>query len=204
MRFKSIRCLALTSVGFLALTILPCFIPILQPWIQAQAVEVSEMPQKVTVLGQVLDLKHTDGGGIGQPFVAEYVPSSETLYTWTLMYAVRFLPTSIEPKAYAEMLLQKLKARGPADGVVNSTLFEADDKSSVSLDFLIKHGKDFEHNVWRYFSCGGNLLALQIARRIYGTETNQQEATAVVDSVDAKRPEIWKEIARKDLPYRCH
>lgn len=204
MRHKFIR-LVVGRVGLLAVVML-ANLTLAQSCVQAQAVEASQVPKTVTVLGHPLVLKETKGGNPGEPFVAEYIPDGENWENWTAMYSARFVPDiDITPKAYAEALTQRiLKRRQAGDNLVNAVVLEAADPNSAIADFVVHIGNEVEHNVWRYFRCKSGLVMLQIARRVYETKTNQQEVADFVKSVETKRSEILKEINRTDLPYRCY
>lgn len=164
----------------------------------------NQSAKTVKILGKLLTLKDSQGGGPGQPFIAEFIPAGETWDNWTMMYAVRFVPgDKPDPKrsafATAQNVLQKKKEGDP---VANAAIFEQSDGKSVAVDFLLSAPKPemFEHNVFRYFAAPNGLVSLQIARRIYAGNSTEAQMQDFIKDIPKVRTQIFKELARPDLP----
>jgi hypothetical protein len=169
-------------------------------------VAVASPTQKsVTILGKTLSTKGKEGGAPGQPALCEYIPANETFDNWTLMFALRFTPgDKLDPKASAILTAEKVKSlrASSKDPVANAAVFESKDGKSVNVDFLTSSAKPevFEHNVFRYFKVPGGMYSYQIARRIYGTPSNQDDIGKFIKDIPAQRERIFKELNRPDLP----
>lgn len=174
--------------------------------ISAPAV-TTENTKAVKILGTVLTLKESQGGAPGQQFLAEYIPANETWDNWSIMYAVRWLPSQLSPKQAAVATAQKIKELKLAgDPVANSAVFEADDGKSVAVDFLVSSKKPemFEHNVFRYFRTANGLASVQIARRVYESKSSETQMQDFIRGIPKVRDQIFEELARPDLPVTSH
>jgi hypothetical protein len=187
--FVSMSTMTLSALNLL------CFNP-------AQAAPEHVLPQSVTVLGQSLVLKDTQGGGPGQKFIAEYIPKDETFDNWTSMFASRFVPgTDLDPKASAEATAERIMDRKEkGDAMANAMVLEAPDGKSIVVDFLLSEGNIIEHNIFRYFQAAKGLVSLQIARRVYQNAANDQQVKDFIVSIKTERSSFLKEIMRSDLP----
>ena len=133
-----------------------------------------DMPEKIVVMGQDLYLKYQEGNA-KKGFIAEYIPQTETLDNWKLMFAVRFTPdkngdlTSIGQDFMDE--IAKKKKEG--DVLANGRVIRNAEKSFLAVDFLVSSlgtpVKElfFEHNVFVYFKVPKGIVSYQIARRAY-------------------------------------
>ena len=171
------------------------------PTSSAQAAAESSPAKTVTVLGKTLALKDTKGGGAGEKFIAEYIPANETFDNFTLMFASRFIPDPhLDPLASAEATANRISARKQSDPLANAAVFKSDDGKSAVVDFLMSQGKVTEHNVFRYFTTPKGLVSLQVARRMYDNDTNDDEIKDFIKTIPTKRVAILKELMRSDLP----
>ena len=159
------------------------------------------LSKSVTVLGKSLSLKDSQGVP-GQRFIAEYIPSGETFDNWTLMFATRFVTgTQVDPTASAKAIFNRILVRKQTgDLLANAAVFKPPDGKSVVVDFLLSEGKIVEHDVWRYFKTGKGMVSLQIARRVYRNQSNEQEVRDFIKSIQTQRNIILQEIMRPDLP----
>jgi hypothetical protein len=164
----------------------------------------SAAPKSVTVLGHVLVLKDMQGGGAGQAALAEYIPAGETLENWTLMFALRFAPGDLDPKASAAATVQNIQTRkrNGQDPLANCGVFASKDGKSVNVDFLVSTTSPqlLEHNIMRYVKVKDGLETIQIARRIYGNQSSQAKVTAFIKNIPTLRTKLFQEIGRPDLP----
>jgi hypothetical protein len=171
-------------------------------WPPTPAQAAQSLPTSVTVLGKTLVLKDSQGGGPGDKFLAEYIPSDETFDNWTLMFASRFVPgAGLDPMASAVATANRISARKQSgDLLANSAVFKSADGKSVVVDFLSSEGDIIEHNVFRYFRTPKGLVSFQIARRIYSNKAEQSDIQAFIRGIKTKRNQIVSESMRADLP----
>jgi hypothetical protein len=161
-------------------------------------------PKKVVIMGRVLTLKDQTGG-MGRNSLAEYIPANESLANWSVMFAVRYAPGTIDPKASAQSLCETIKNRkaGGQDPFANANMYPSQDGKSAIVDFLASTTKPqvLEHNVWRYFTANNGVASFQIARRVYGNRATKSQVTQFIKSIPTLRTKLFKEIGRADLPH---
>jgi hypothetical protein len=179
---------------------------VIQPWFSpcSTGAPLSALPQTVVIMGRSLSLTEQKGGAPGQEGVAAYVTPGEGFDNWTLMFAVHFFPGRMTPKAAAQKVVENIKNRKATghDSLANAAIFESKDGQSVDVDFLVSSPRPqmLEHNVWRYSKTMGGLCGYQIARRMYGSRSNQVQVSRFIKSIPASRAKLIEELSRSDLP----
>ncbi len=131
-----------------------------------QASTVAE--KTVTVDGRELKLAYE--GESGGDTIHEFIPSDETLETWTRLAAIREYPDLNNPLDFAEAVVKQLKERKPP---ANFEMLQNPKNGDVVLNFLVwpDDGSFAEFNVFQYHKqADGGLVSYQYAARAYGDE----------------------------------
>ena len=160
------------------------------------------LPENISILGENLILKEQQNHG-QQGFIAEYIQADKTWDNWEFMFAIRFIPGSdMDPIASAQATADNINALKAVDPIANSAIYINDDKTEAIVDFLVSGNEFtiFEHNVWRYFRIRDGMISYQIARRIYVSESNQEESKDFIRNVANFRKQIINEISNSSLP----
>lgn len=139
-------------------------------------------PMMVNVTGQdffLADSKQSDSMAI-----AEYVPSGETLSSWTKLVSLREFKDLDSPGEYIGKMAEKYEAKFP-DG--KAEVGHSDDEKLWYIDFTMHSDSGQPRYVeWNYFTArenpkGGLLVCQYAQRRRYHEERERTRATEQLD-----------------------
>lgn len=172
---------------------------------EAQASRNYTAPDSIFLNGVTLVKKHEQQNAEG--FIAEYLPESQSLDSWTTLFAVRFFwgasysPYDSVIAASRNVIEEKRKG----DEIANYKRIEDPKAGLFGIDFFISgnyNGKPtaYEHNVFRYVKIPNGMISYQLARRIYLEKSNNEAIDTFISEIDKVGPQMWNELQRTDLP----
>jgi hypothetical protein len=132
-------------------------------------------------------------GGTADETVREYVPTGETLESWTKLASIREYPRLDDPRAVAANLVRALRQQNPA---AQSAMIENPATGEVIVDFVTwPADRAFvEFNVFKYArKPGGGLVAQQYALRAY------QDTTGFLRGLRPVRERLVELMAKEGL-----
>ncbi len=160
------------------------------------------MPEKIVVMGQDLKLKFREGDA-QKGFIAEYIPQTETLDNWRLLFAVRFIPNANgDLKSIGEGIMRNIAIKkNEGDQIANGITLWYDKDSALAVDFIISNlGVSseellFEHNVFMYSKVPKGIVSYQIARRVYQKDDSPAGIKKFITDIPSLRNQILKELS---------
>jgi hypothetical protein len=148
------------------------------PDTQPANVATDATDKTVTVDGRELVLAYV--GEADGDTIQEFIPSDETLETWTRLAAIREYPELKNPLEVAEAVVKQLEARNPP---ANYEMMRNAKNGDVVLSFTVwpQDASFAEFNVFQYCQQPeAGLVSYQYAARAYG-----DEAESFVKSLDS-------------------